>query len=103
MFVRVSFHNVVIFMDTFAQMLSKGGLSLDRLNNFCRIAEAGGITKAAGGDPGKQSLYSRQIKELETFFGTELKVRRGRGIALTEAGNELAAKTAIRPSRQLSP
>ena len=84
MSVRVSFHNVAIFMDMCAQMLSKGGLSLDRLNNFCRIAEAGGITKAAGSDPGKQSLYSRQIKELETFFGVELKVRRGKGIVLTD-------------------
>lgn len=90
MVVRVCFHNVAIFMDMFAQMLSKGGLSLDRLNNFCRIAEAGGITKAAGGDPGKQSLYSRQIKELEMFFGVELKVRRGKGIALTDAGQQLA-------------
>ena len=80
-------------MDMFAQMLSKGGLSLDRLNNFCRIAEAGGITKAAGGDPGKQSLYSRQIKELETFFGVELKVRRGKGIVLTDAGRQLATLT----------
>src|ERR1700677_1193840 len=77
-------------MDMFAQMLSKGGLSLDRLNNFCRIAEAGGITKAAEGDPGKQSLYSRQIKELETFFGVELKMRRGKGIVLTDAGQQLA-------------
>jgi len=80
-------------MDMFSQMLSKGGLSLDRLNNFCRIAEAGGITKAAGGDPGKQSLYSRQIKELETFFGVELKVRRGKGIVLTDAGQQLARLT----------
>ena len=93
MFVRVSFHIIVIFMDMFSQMLSKGGLSLDRLNNFCRIAEAGGITKAAGGDPGKQSLYSRQIKELETFFGVELKVRRGKGIVLTDAGQQLARLT----------
>lgn len=83
----------VIFMDMFAQMLAKGGLSLDRLHNFCRIAEAGGITKAAGGDPGKQSLYSRQIKELEAFFGAELKVRRGKGMVLTEAGRELARLT----------
>ena len=43
----------------FENLLCKGGLSLDRLNNFCRIAEAGGITKAAGGDPGKQSLYAK--------------------------------------------
>jgi DNA-binding transcriptional LysR family regulator len=80
-------------MDMFSQMLSQGGLSLDRLHNFCRIAEAGGITKAAGGDPGKQSLYSRQIKELETFFGVELKVRRGKGIVLTDAGQQLARLT----------
>ena len=90
MFVRVCDHRVAIFMDMFDRMLSQGGLSLDRLNNFCRIAEAGGITKAAEGDPGKQSLYSRQIKELETFFGVELKVRRGKGIALTDAGRQLA-------------
>jgi DNA-binding transcriptional LysR family regulator len=77
-------------MDMFGQILSRSGLSLDRLSNFCRIAEAGGITKAAGGDPGKQSLYSRQIKELETFFGVELKVRRGKGIVLTDAGQRLA-------------
>jgi DNA-binding transcriptional LysR family regulator len=77
----------------FEFLLSKRGLSLDRLNNFCRIAEAGGITRAAGGDPGKQSLYSRQIKELETFFGVELKVRRGKGIVLTDAGHELARLT----------
>jgi DNA-binding transcriptional LysR family regulator len=80
-------------MNMFSEMLSKGGLSLDRLHNFCRIAEAGGITKAAGGDPGKQSLYSRQIKELETFFGVELKVRRGKGIVLTDAGLQLARLT----------
>src|ERR1700722_16330335 len=77
----------------FVEMLSKGGISLDRLHNFCRIAEAGGITKAAGGDAGKQSLYSRQIKELETFFGAELKVRRGKGMVLTEAGRHLARLT----------
>jgi DNA-binding transcriptional LysR family regulator len=77
-------------MDMFDEMLSKGGLSLDRLRNFCRIAEAGGIAKAAGGDPGRQSLYSRQIKELEAFFGVELKVRRGKGIVLTDAGQQLA-------------
>jgi len=80
-------------MDMFSEMLSKGGLSLDRLHNFCRIAEAGGITRAARGDLGKQSLYSRQIKELEAFFGVELKVRVGKGMALTDAGRQLARLT----------
>jgi len=77
-------------MDKFGSLLAEGGLSLDRLRNFCLIAEAGGITKAAEGDPAKQSLYSRQIKELETFFGVELKRRQGKGIALTDAGRQLA-------------
>jgi DNA-binding transcriptional LysR family regulator len=77
-------------MDKLGSLLAEGGISLDRLRNFCLIAEAGGITKAAEGDLGKQSLYSRQIKELKTFFGIELKRRQGKGIALTDAGRQLA-------------
>lgn len=74
----------------FENLLSRSGISLDRLETFCRVAETGGITKAAGGDPVRQSLYSRQIRELEEFFGAELKRRHGKGIVLTEAGRELA-------------
>ena len=70
-------------------LLQEGGLSLDRLQSFCRVAEAGGVTKAAKGDPARQSLFSRQIKELEEFFGVELVRRKGRGIALTSAGERL--------------
>ena len=77
-------------MDTFVSLLSRGGLSYDRLLNFCRIAEAGGISKAAGGDAAKQSLYSRQIRELEEFFGVELKRRHGKGLVITDAGRRLA-------------
>lgn len=77
-------------MDMFQNLLSRGGLSYDRLLNFCRIVEAGGIAKASDGDPGKQSLYSRQIRELEEFFGVELKRRNGKGIAITDAGRRLA-------------
>lgn len=53
------------------------------------MAGAGGVTRAAKGDATKQSLYSRQIKELEEFFGTELIRRKGRGIELTGAGQRL--------------
>jgi DNA-binding transcriptional LysR family regulator len=67
----------------------KIGLSFERLESFCRVAEASGVTRAAKGDPVKQSLYSRQIKELEEFFGRELVRRKGRGIALTDAGQRL--------------
>ena len=74
----------------FNELLSEGGLSLDRLKNFCAMAEAGGIARVAGGDPAKQSLYSRQLRELEQFFGVELTRRKGKGIELTEQGWELA-------------
>jgi DNA-binding transcriptional LysR family regulator len=80
-------------MDKYQMLLSKGGLSLDRLWNFCKIADAGGLTKAAEGDQAKLSLYSRQIRELEEFFGVELKRRQGKGIVITEAGRRLAQLT----------
>ena len=73
----------------FAQLLREGGLSFDRLQSFCLVAQAGGVTKAAKGEANKQTLYSRQIKELEEFFGTELVRRKGRGIELTPAGERL--------------
>jgi DNA-binding transcriptional LysR family regulator len=77
-------------MDKFEALFATGGLSLDRLRNFCFVAEAGGLSKAAGGDPGRMSLYSRQVKELEIFFGTELTRRHGKGIAITPQGHRLA-------------
>lgn len=71
-------------------LLSKGGLSLERLQALLDFAEAGSLIKAAEGDPIRQSLLSRQIRELGEFFGAELVSRRGRGIVLTEAGRQLA-------------
>jgi len=73
----------------FTELLREGGLSWDRLQSFCLVAQAGGVTRAAKGDPARQSLFSRQVKELEEFFGTELIRRKGRGIVLTEAGARL--------------
>jgi DNA-binding transcriptional LysR family regulator len=72
-------------------ILSKSGFSLDRLAGFCAVASAGSIVGAARGDTVRQSLLSRQIRELEEFFGTELVRRQGRGLVLTAAGVELAA------------
>lgn len=74
----------------FENLLSVGGLSLERLRNFCLVAEKGGIARAAEGDPARQSLISRQIREMEAFFGAELTRRKGKGIELTEAGRALA-------------
>jgi DNA-binding transcriptional LysR family regulator len=72
------------------ELFSKGGLSLDRLRSFLALAQAGGIARAAPDDPTRQSLMSRQIKELEEFFGAELTRRRGKTLALSPAGERLA-------------
>lgn len=77
-------------MNKYQKLFEQRGLSLERLRNFCLVAEAGGLTRAAEGDPGRMSLYSRQIKELETFFGAELTRRVGKTIAVTEVGHRLA-------------
>lgn len=74
----------------FDELFSQGGLSLDRLKSFLEMAEAGSIAKAAPGDINRQSLISRQLRELEEFFGTELTVRRGKSLALSSAGRRLA-------------
>ncbi len=74
----------------FDSLFSKGGLSLDRLRSFLEMAEAGSIAKAAPGDATRQSQISRQIRELEEFFGAELTQRRGKGLVLTPAGRRLA-------------
>jgi len=75
----------------FEELFSRRGLSLDRLHSFLRVADAGSIAKAAGNDPIRQSQFSRQIGELEEFFGVRLTQRHGRSMALTEAGMQLAA------------
>lgn len=84
------FRNDVDYMDKFAALFAKGGLSLDRLRTLCLVAEAGSLTAAADRDITRVSLFSRQLRELESFFGTRLARRRGKSIALTEPGKELA-------------
>src|SRR5437763_14976644 len=70
-------------------LFAKGGLSLERLDAFAQIVAASGISKAAPGNLTRQSQYSRQLKELEEFFGVEL-VQRGKGrFQLTPEGREL--------------
>ncbi|MBU6181439.1 MAG: LysR family transcriptional regulator [Verrucomicrobia bacterium] len=75
----------------YQKLLSRTGLSLDRLANFCQFADEGSIAKAAKGDAIRQSLISRQIRDLSEYFGVELVWRKGRGLELTAAGRELAA------------
>ncbi len=73
----------------FENLFAQSGLSLERLRAFWEIVTAGGITSAAHDDSNRQSQYSRQLKELEKYFGVEL-LKRGRGpIELTDAGRQL--------------
>lgn len=74
----------------FENLFSKGGLSLDRLRSFMQMAEAKSIAKAAPGDANRQSQISRQIRELEEFFDTELTRRKGKTLTLSAAGERLA-------------
>ena len=68
---------------------SKSGLSLERLQTFLEIATYSGISSAAPSDTNRQSQYSRQLKELEEFFGAEL-VHRNKGMfELTAFGRDL--------------
>ena len=73
----------------FENFFSERGFSFDRLKSLVEVAHAGGISKAVHGDPVRQSQYSRQIKELEEFFGVKLTLKKGRGLALSGAGEEL--------------
>ncbi len=77
-------------MNKYETLFSRGGLSLDRLRNFVLIADADGISRAADRDPARMSLFSKQIKELEDFFGVAFTRRQGRTMKLTEAGHRLA-------------
>ncbi len=73
----------------FGKLFAQSGLSLERMKSFAEIVAAGGITAAAGDDANRQSQLSRQLKELERYFGVEL-IRRGRGpMTLTGAGTRL--------------
>ncbi len=73
----------------FKKLLARRGLSFERLRALLDLAEAGSLAKAADGDPTRQTQYSRQIKELEDYFGVELTRRRGHTLELTEAGERL--------------
>ena len=72
-------------------IFEKKGLSIERLRLLCEVAQNGGIRAAVGDDPARQSLASRQLKELAEYVGVELCRRNGRTLEMTEAGDALAA------------
>jgi len=73
-----------------SRVWSEGGISLERLGSFHEVAENGSITAAARGSASRQSLLSRQIGELEAFFGVSLLNRESRPHRLTPEGEDLA-------------
>lgn len=65
------------------------GLSIERLFSFCRVVEAGGLSKAAKLSRQDLSQVSRQFSDLEVFFGRPLASRTKREFALNEFGEDL--------------
>jgi DNA-binding transcriptional LysR family regulator len=64
-------------------------LDLTSLRSFVAIADAGGVTRAAGFLNLTQSAVSMQIKRLEEMLDTQILDRSARQVALTPAGEQL--------------
>jgi len=64
-------------------------LDLTALRSFVTVAETGGVTKAAQQLHLTQSAVSMQLKRLEVALGQPLLDRSGRGVALTNQGEQL--------------
>lgn len=64
-------------------------LDLTALRSFVAVADAGGVTRAAGFMNLTQSAVSMQLKRLEEALGEKLLDRSSRQIALTGSGEQL--------------
>ena len=64
-------------------------LDLTALRSFVTVADAGGVTRAAGLLHLTQSAVSMQLKRLEESLGRALLDRSGRGVSLTADGEQL--------------
>lgn len=64
------------------------GISLERLAAFCDVVSARGLGQASR-DRSRVAQLSRQMKELEAYFGVELFERTHRGMIPTALGEEL--------------
>jgi DNA-binding transcriptional LysR family regulator len=64
-------------------------LDLTALRSFVTVADAGGVTKAAGFLHLTQSAVSMQLKRLEESLGIALLDRSARSVSLTAAGEQL--------------
>ncbi len=66
-------------------------LDLTALRSFVAVADAGGVTRAAGFLNLTQSAVSMQVKRLEEALNLTLLDRSGRGVALTGSGEQLVS------------
>lgn len=64
-------------------------LDLATLRSLVAVADAGGVTRAAGFLHLTQSAVSMQLKRLEDLLGVQLLDRSGRTIAFTASGDQL--------------
>lgn len=64
-------------------------LDLTALRSFVAVADAGGVTRAAGFRNLTQSAVSMQLKRLEEMLGIVLLDRSGRSATLTAAGEQM--------------
>jgi len=67
------------------------GLTFERVESLLAVADAGGIAKAAPGDPSRQSQLSRQLREVSEALGFEVLARKGRTVELTAEGLRVRA------------
>ncbi|MEM6916148.1 MAG: LysR family transcriptional regulator [Verrucomicrobiota bacterium] len=74
----------------YEELFGKTGLSLDRLQTLCEIAEWGSIGEATRDNSNRQTQFSRQVGELEKYFGVDLLDRHSRPYRLSEEGEELS-------------
>jgi DNA-binding transcriptional LysR family regulator len=65
-------------------------LSLQQIRCFCAAVELGSFTAAAAALHVSQPAVADQVRKLEQALGTDLFVRGGRGVVLTEAGRAFA-------------
>lgn len=68
-------------------------MEIKQLRYFKRVADAGSVSRAAAALSVAQPAVSRQIANLEEDLGTPLFFRNGRGVKLTDAGEQLYTHT----------
>ncbi|UJF31306.1 LysR family transcriptional regulator [Paenibacillus hexagrammi] len=69
-------------------------MNLDNLTSFLTAAELKSMAKASEKLHLTHPALSKQIRKLETYYGTELLTRNSSGVQLTAAGKGLIQPTA---------